>query len=169
MSARQRGRIMPFMDWKQAIERWRALPREERVRIRRSRIPLNVAESMAFEGEPVEAEGRLLFIHPFADFNGRATRVWLREILRRLDLPPVQLAPEEKPARDEYLNALRAADRGDWRPLTQVSGWNRPTNERTACYNDCTGCVQHRNDHARITGARFRAAVAGAEGGAGGR
>lgn len=42
------------MDWKQAIERWRTLPREERARIRRSRIPLNVAESMAFEGEPVE-------------------------------------------------------------------------------------------------------------------
>ncbi len=45
---------MPFMDWKQVFERWRALPREERARIRRSRIPLNVAESMAFEGEPVE-------------------------------------------------------------------------------------------------------------------
>lgn len=45
---------MPFMDWKQAIERWRALPQEERVRVRRSRIPLNVAESMAFEGEPVD-------------------------------------------------------------------------------------------------------------------
>jgi len=71
-------------------------------------------ETLAF------AEGRLLFIHPFADFNGRVTRVWLREILRRLDLPPVQLAPDEKPARDEYLAALRAADRGDWRPLTEA-------------------------------------------------
>lgn len=40
-------------------------------------------ETLAF------AEGRLLSIHPFADFNGRVTRVWLREILRRLDLPPV--------------------------------------------------------------------------------
>ena len=42
------------MDWKQAIERWRALPQEERARIRRSRISLNVAESMDFEGEPVD-------------------------------------------------------------------------------------------------------------------
>ena len=42
------------MDWKQAIDRWRALPPQERTRIRRSRIPLNVAESMAFEGEPVD-------------------------------------------------------------------------------------------------------------------
>lgn len=45
---------MPLMDWKQAIERWRSLLPEERARIRRSRIPLNVAESMAFEGEPVD-------------------------------------------------------------------------------------------------------------------
>jgi len=71
-------------------------------------------EALAF------AEGRLLSIHPFADFNGRATRVWLREILRRLDLPPVQLAPNGEPARGEYLAALRAADHGDWRPLTDI-------------------------------------------------
>ncbi len=45
---------MCSMDWKQAIERWRALPQEERVRMRRGRIPLNVAESMEFEGETVD-------------------------------------------------------------------------------------------------------------------
>src|SRR5712692_668 len=71
-------------------------------------------EALAF------SEGRLLSVHPFADFNGRVTRVWLREILRRLDLPPVQLAPNEEPARGEYLAALRAADRNDWQPLTEV-------------------------------------------------
>ena len=42
------------MGWKQIIERWRALPPKDQARIRRDRIPLNVAESMAFEGEPVE-------------------------------------------------------------------------------------------------------------------
>jgi len=71
-------------------------------------------EALAF------AEGRLLSVHPFADFNGRVTRVWLREILRRLNLPPVQLAPNEEPARNEYLAALQAGDRNDWRPLTEV-------------------------------------------------
>jgi len=71
-------------------------------------------EALAF------AEGRLLSVHPFADFNGRVTRVWLREILRRLDLPPVQLAPNAEPARSQYLAALQAADRNDWRPLTEV-------------------------------------------------
>ncbi len=71
-------------------------------------------EALAF------AEGRLLSVHPFADFNGRVTRVWLREILRRLDLPPVQLAPNAEPARSQYLAALRAADRNDWRLLMEV-------------------------------------------------
>lgn len=71
-------------------------------------------ETLAF------AEGRLLFIHPFTDFNGRVTRVWLREILRRLDLPPVRLAPGDEPGRSEYLSALRAADRNDWRPLMDI-------------------------------------------------
>lgn len=40
--------------WKTAIDRWRALPAEERHRRRWERIPRNVAESMAFEGEPVD-------------------------------------------------------------------------------------------------------------------
>jgi hypothetical protein len=42
------------MDWKQVIERWQALPPEERSRRSRARIPLNVAESMAFAGESVD-------------------------------------------------------------------------------------------------------------------
>jgi CRISPR-associated endonuclease/helicase Cas3 len=71
-------------------------------------------EALAF------AEGRVLSIHPFSDFNGRVTRVWLREILRRLNLPPVALAPTEASGRDAYLAALRAADRNDWRPLINV-------------------------------------------------
>ena len=44
------------MDWKQVIERWQALPPEEQARLSRQRIPLNVAESMAFEGEPVDLQ-----------------------------------------------------------------------------------------------------------------
>ncbi len=74
-------------------------------------------ETLAF------AEGCLLSIHPFADFNGRCARIWLREVLRRLDLPPVQLAPSDERARSEYLAALRAADRNDWRPLSEI--WRR--------------------------------------------
>ena len=71
-------------------------------------------EALAF------AEGRLLSIHPFTDFNGRATRLFLAELLRRLDLPLLDLAPETPDLRDVYLRALRAADRLDWKPLSDV-------------------------------------------------
>ncbi len=67
---------MRRMDWKQAIERWRSLPPEEQARIRRSRIPLNVAESMAFEGEPVdlaEMEAELARLDTPLDTSKRAS------------------------------------------------------------------------------------------------
>lgn len=66
------------------------------------------------------AEGRLLSIHPFADFNGRVTRLFLTELLHRLRLPPVALAPGQPAEEAEYLAALRAGDAGDWRPLMAV-------------------------------------------------
>ena len=63
------------------------------------------------------AEGRLLSIHPFADFNGRVTRLLLAELLRRLELPAVELAPVSPANRGRLLGALRAADKLDWQPL----------------------------------------------------
>lgn len=71
-------------------------------------------ETLAF------AEGRLLTIHPFLDFNGRVTRLWLREILRRARLPQVTLAVEGEAARNAYFRALEAADVRDWRPLSAL-------------------------------------------------
>jgi CRISPR-associated endonuclease/helicase Cas3 len=71
-------------------------------------------ETLAF------AEGRLLFIHPFTDFNGRATRLLLAEILRRQELPPVELAPDNDIARKNYIQALEAADKLDWTRLTKL-------------------------------------------------
>lgn len=71
-------------------------------------------ETLAF------AEGRLLFIHPFSDFNGRVTRLLLAEILRRQELPPVELAPSDDIARKNYIRALEAADHLDWTPLTKL-------------------------------------------------
>jgi CRISPR-associated endonuclease/helicase Cas3 len=66
------------------------------------------------------AEGRLLSIHPFADFNGRAARLWLWEILRRLRLPPVALAPLDATTQPKYLEVLRAADRRNYEPLAEL-------------------------------------------------
>lgn len=71
-------------------------------------------ETLAF------AEGRLLTIHPFSDFNGRITRLLLAELLRRTDLPPVELAPTTKEAQREYLSALRAGDALNWNPLIEL-------------------------------------------------
>lgn len=71
-------------------------------------------ETLAF------AEGRLLTIHPFLDFNGRVTRLWLREILRRARLPQVTLAVDGDAAKSAYFRALEAADARDWRPLMNL-------------------------------------------------
>jgi CRISPR-associated endonuclease/helicase Cas3 len=71
-------------------------------------------ETLAF------AEGRLLSIHPFGDFNGRVTRVFLSELLRRLNLPAVDPTPDPGPPTARYLAALAAADRMDWGPLAMI-------------------------------------------------
>jgi CRISPR-associated endonuclease/helicase Cas3 len=71
-------------------------------------------ETLAF------AEGRLLSIHPFGDFNGRATRVFLSELLRRLNLPTIDPTPNPGPQTQRYLAALAAADRMDWGPLAMI-------------------------------------------------
>ena len=71
-------------------------------------------EALAF------AEGRLLSIHPFLDFNGRVTRLWLAEILRRAQWPLPDLAPDDAGEKQIYLRALAAADRRDYRPLLEI-------------------------------------------------
>ena len=42
------------MNWIEIVHRWRRLPAEEKLRRRWQAIPLDVAQSMAFEGEPVD-------------------------------------------------------------------------------------------------------------------
>ena len=66
------------------------------------------------------AEGRLLSIHPFLDFNGRVTRLWLWELLRRLRLPPVRLAPIDSASQNSYLIAIRAFDHGNAQLLAEI-------------------------------------------------
>ena len=71
-------------------------------------------ETLAF------AEGRLLSIHPFQDFNGRVTRLWLAEILRRADWPLPDLVPGDEAGRKIYFDALAAADGRDYHPLVEI-------------------------------------------------
>jgi CRISPR-associated endonuclease/helicase Cas3 len=66
------------------------------------------------------AERRFLTIHPFADFNGRTIRLFLLELLRRLDLPELELAPQSDQQREKYFLALEAADKSDWAPLIEI-------------------------------------------------
>lgn len=63
------------------------------------------------------AEGELLSIHPFPDLNGRISRLWMLELLRRMGLPPVDIVPSDADFRQRYLSALSAADRRVWQPL----------------------------------------------------
>ncbi|MBA2591325.1 MAG: Fic family protein [Gammaproteobacteria bacterium] len=66
------------------------------------------------------AQGRLLWIHPFADFNARLTRVFLAELLQRLGMPALDPTPDPGPNTERYLQALKAADRADWGPLVTI-------------------------------------------------
>jgi hypothetical protein len=61
------------MNWEDNIIRWRALAPEEKLRRNWEAIPINVAQSMAFEREPVPV-----------------TRI--RETLARIE-PPAMLKP----------------------------------------------------------------------------
>ena len=61
------------MTWQDNIRRWQALPAERKLQIRWEAIPRDVAESMAFEREPVPVEG-------------------IREALSRI-APPATLRP----------------------------------------------------------------------------
>lgn len=55
--------------WRQVIQRWQASPPEEQSRRRRLRIPLNVAEGMAFAGQPVDLQ---MLEAEHARYNSRA-------------------------------------------------------------------------------------------------
>lgn len=85
--------------------RIKALPREVNDRL---------LELLAF------AEGRLLSIHPFTDFNGRTARVFIDWLTRHLELPDVDPTPDEGVATDRYLAALSAADQHNWEPLMMI-------------------------------------------------
>lgn len=63
------------------------------------------------------AEGQLLYVHPFEDFNGRVSRLFLIELLYRLELPIVDPATDEGEETQRYFAALRAYDKRDSRIL----------------------------------------------------
>jgi fido (protein-threonine AMPylation protein) len=66
------------------------------------------------------ADGRFQSIHPFRDFNGRVGRMLLVALLHMLGLPPVEIVPAGPEFRQAYLEALAAADQGDYGRLTEM-------------------------------------------------
>lgn len=71
----------------------------------------------------VFAEGRLLHVHPFEDFNGRVSRLFLIELLYRLNLPVIDPATSSTEETTHYFAALQAYDRHDPLPLAGI--WRR--------------------------------------------
>jgi fido (protein-threonine AMPylation protein) len=62
---------------------------------------------------------RFQWVHPFKDFNGRTGRILLVALCYKLGLPPMNPAADES-GKKVYFDALRAADAGDFGPLTEL-------------------------------------------------
>ncbi len=61
-----------------------------------------------------------LWIHPFADYNGRMSRLLINMILLNLELPPIEMKVETRAGRRKYVQALGKADKGNPGPLKQL-------------------------------------------------
>lgn len=82
---------------------------------------------------PIEAAARfhhkLVYIHPFANGNGRHARIMADVLLERLygeesiDWSGGEDLQKENARRDQYIKALRAADGGDYGPLFEFVGY----------------------------------------------
>jgi fido (protein-threonine AMPylation protein) len=86
-------------------------------------LPVWVGNGMALLDQAVLLHYRSVAIHPFHNGNGRWSRLLANIWLKQHD-SPVTLWPEQvghkSPIRDEYLDAIRKADNGDWGPLTEL-------------------------------------------------
>jgi len=65
---------------------------------------------------------RFVFIHPFLDYNGRVARMLTILILLKLNLPPAEIKAETSNDRNKYLEAMYAADEGDYQKLINLIG-----------------------------------------------
>lgn len=59
-------------------------------------------------------------IHPFNNGNGRTGRILMNIVAMKLGYQPVQLYYREGESRRAYINAMKAADAGDFAPLTKL-------------------------------------------------
>lgn len=65
---------------------------------------------------------RFVWIHPFQDYNGRIARMLTILILLKLGLPPIEIKAETGLDRKKYLEAMYAADEGNYNKLEKLIG-----------------------------------------------
>ena len=98
--------------WRQVSEQVLALPHN---------LPCWSESGMSLLEQATRLHYRAVWIHPFSNGNGRWARllanVWLRRHKASLVRWPEESIGQESPIRNDYLEALKAADDGDFGPL----------------------------------------------------
>jgi cell filamentation protein len=61
-------------------------------------------------------------IHPFVNGNGRTGRIIMNIAAMRLGYQPLQLYHREGDSRKIYIDAMKAADHGNLKPLSDLVG-----------------------------------------------
>lgn len=59
-------------------------------------------------------------IHPFNNGNGRTGRIVMNLVALKLGYKPLELYHREGDSRKIYIDAMKAADRGNFEPLTAL-------------------------------------------------
>ena len=63
---------------------------------------------------------RFVWIHPFQDYNGRVTRLLTNLVSLNLNLPALEIKAETGSDRENYINAMKAADNHDLSKLEKL-------------------------------------------------
>lgn len=66
------------------------------------------------------AHHRIVWIHPFKDYNGRTARLFSNYLMLLCSLPLAEIQVESEEERKQYIAALKAADNGDFSSLEKL-------------------------------------------------
>lgn len=84
----------------------------------------DLAERLVHDSDPIDlvawAQHRVIWIHPFNDYNGRTGRLFGNLLMLRLGLPLAEIAVEDEKSRKEYVAAMKSADNHDYGPLESL-------------------------------------------------